>query len=127
MRTNDLFRILYVARNEDDHLLLSTMFDRSNLKITAAESFAEALSKSQSENFDLYLLETRLPDGDGFELCKLMRESKPNTPIVFYSGDAADAHKQKGLSVGADVYLAKPYFETLEETLNQFIFSSNRN
>lgn len=127
MKKDDLFRILYVARNEDDHLLLSTMFDFPYLKITPAETVAEALRKAQNENFDLYLLETRLPDGDGFELCKLMRESQPQTPIVFYSGDAADAHKQKGLSVGADAYLAKPYFDTLEQTLNQFIFSSNQN
>lgn len=127
MKNSDLFRILYVARNEDDHLLLSAMFDLPNLKITPADSFAEALRKSESENFDLYLLETRLPDGDGFELCKIMRQSQPHTPIVFYSGDAAEAHKAKGLAVGADAYLAKPYFETLEKTLNQFIFSGNQN
>jgi CheY-like chemotaxis protein len=54
-----------------------------------------------------------------------MRESNPHAPIVFYSGDAADFHRQKGLAVGADAYLAKPYWDALTGTLNKFIFGEN--
>ena len=125
MKSEQAFRILYVAGNKDDHVLLNAMYDFPNIHITPAETVAEALQKINSENYDLYLLETRLPDGDGYELCKTMREFYPHTPIVFYSGDAADFHRQKGISVGADVYLAKPYFDALTVTLNKFIFGGN--
>jgi len=124
MSSSRAFRILYVARNEDDYVLLSAMFNLPNVQITPAETAAEALRKIRREHFDLYLLETRLPDGDGFELCKLMRDSNPETPIIFYSGDAGETHRQKGLAVGANAYLAKPYLDSLAVTLNQFIFAN---
>ena len=124
MNSSRAFRILYVARNEDDYVLLSTMFNFPNVNITLAETAAEALRKIRREHFDLYLLETRLPDGDGFELCKLMRDFNPETPIIFYSGDAGEVHRQKGLAVGANAYLAKPYLDSLAVTLNKFIFAN---
>ncbi|MCU1290646.1 MAG: putative two component transcriptional regulator [Acidobacteria bacterium] len=125
MKNKSAFRILYVARSEDDYLLLSTMYNFPNIQITLADTAAEALQKVKLDEFDLFLLETRLPDGDGFELCRTMREFNPQTPIVFYSGDAGEVHRQKGLSVGADAYLAKPYLDMLTVTLNKFIFRKN--
>jgi CheY-like chemotaxis protein len=125
MKSEQAFRILYVAGNKDDYVLLNAMYDFPNIQITPAETVAEALRKINGEQYDLYLLETRLPDGDGYELCKTMRESNPHAPIVFYSGDAADFHRQKGLAVGADAYLAKPYWDALTGTLNKFIFGEN--
>ena len=124
MDTQREFRILYVARNQDDYVLLSAMLNLPNVQITLAETAAEALRKIRGEHFDLYLLETRLPDGDGFELCRLMRDFHPEKPIIFYSGDVGETHRQKGLAVGADAYLAKPYLDSLAVTLNKFIFGS---
>lgn len=121
MKSSDAFRILYVAKNEDDYVLLSAMFNLPNIEIALAETAAAALRKIRRERYDLYLLETRLPDGDGFELCKLMRDYNPKTPIVFYSGDAGEAHREKGLAMGADAYLAKPCLDDLTVTLNGFI------
>lgn len=121
MKSSNAFRILYVARNEEDFVLLNAMFNLPNVQIALAETAAEALRKSRRERYDLYLLETRLPDGDGFELCRLMRGFNPKTPIVFYSGDAGESHRQKGLAMGADAYLAKPYLDDLTVTLNNFI------
>ena len=121
MNTLKLFRILYVAGNEGDWLLLRALLDFPHLEIILADTVADALQKMQSGRFNLYLLETRLPDGDGFELCRLMRELTPNTPIVFYSGDAGEIYRQRGLAAGADVYLAKPYLDSLTTTINDFI------
>jgi len=124
MKSPNAFRILYVARNEDDYVLLSAMFNLPNIEIALAETAAEALRKIRREHYDLYLLETRLPDGDGFELCKSMRDLNPKTPIIFYSGDVGEFHRQKGLAMGANFYLAKPYLDTLTITLNKFIFGN---
>ncbi len=121
MNIPKLFRILYVARNEGDWLLLRALLDVPHIEIILADTVADALQQVQSGHFNLYLLETRLPDGDGFELCRLMREFTPNTPIVFYSGDAGEVYRQRGLAAGADVYLAKPYLDSLTTTINDFI------
>jgi CheY-like chemotaxis protein len=120
MKNPKLFRILYVARSKDDFLLLSAVLNLPNVKITFAETVSEALQKARFQNFDLYLLETRLPDGDGFELCKIMRDRNPSAPIFFYSGDAGENYKQKGFSAGANEYYVKPYLENLMTALNQF-------
>lgn len=121
MNTTKLFRILYVARNESDGVLLRALLDHPFIEIILADTVAAALRQIQNEHFNLYLLETRLPDGDGFELCKIMREFTPNTPVVFYSGDAGEVYKQKGLAAGADVYLTKPYLDSLTTTISEFI------
>ena len=121
MNTPRLFRILYVARNEGDCLLLRALLDFPHIEIILADTVADALQKMQSGHFNLYLLETRLPDGDGFELCRLMSELTPYTPIIFYSGDAGEIYRQRGLAAGADVYLAKPYLDSLTTTINDFI------
>lgn len=121
MNVPELFRILYVARNECDCELLRALLDHPFIEIIPAETVAGALRQVQSENFNLYLLETRLPDGDGFELCKIIRALSPNAPVVFYSGDAGDVYRQKGLEAGANVYLTKPYVDSLTTTIGEFI------
>ena len=73
-----------------------------------ANTIAEALRLSQTEHFDLYLLDTRFPEGNGFELCRKLRETVPQTPIVFYSADAYPADNARGILAGADAYLVKP-------------------
>lgn len=121
MNTPKLFRILYVARNEGDGVLLRALLDHSSIEIILVTTIADALRKIKSGRFNLYLLETRLPDGDGFDLCKIMREVSPKTPVVFYSGDAGEFYRQKGLEAGADVYLTKPYLDSLTTTISRFV------
>lgn len=121
MITPKLFRILYVVKNEGDCQLLGALLDSSYIEITPARTVAEALQKIRTEHFNLFLLETRLPDGDGFKLCREMREIAPLTPIVFYSGDAGDDYRRRGIDAGANVYLAKPYLDSLTTTISEFI------
>ena len=72
---------------------------------------------AQAEQFDLYLLDTRFPEGSGLDLCKQLREFSPQTPIVFYSGNAGEPDKAKGLAAGADAYLVKPDSDTVAATI----------
>ena len=55
------------------------------------------------------------------DLCRRLRTFAPHTPILFYSGDAYEADKQKGLAAGANGYLTKPYMDDLAETILQTI------
>ncbi len=110
-------RILYADDNEDSCLMLSTMLGFSSIETTSANTIDEALRVAQAEQFDLYLLDTRFPKGSGLDLCKQLRGSNPQTPIVFYSGDAGETEKAKGLAAGADAYLVKPDSDTVAATI----------
>jgi DNA-binding response OmpR family regulator len=75
----------------------------------------------QAERFDLYLLESWLPEVDGFELCREMRSVDPQTPIVFFSGAGYANDRKMGIEAGADAYLVKPDLEALVGSLKQFV------
>jgi two-component system OmpR family response regulator len=71
----------------------------------------------KAQSFDLYLLDGWLPQLDGFEFCRQLRKFDSKTPILFYSGAAYDADKQKGIAAGANAYVSKPDVEGLIETV----------
>ncbi|MGI8468266.1 MAG: response regulator transcription factor [Pyrinomonadaceae bacterium] len=75
----------------------------------------------ENEYFDLYLLDSRFSDGSGVELCQKLRETFPQKLIIFYSGDAYESDKQKGLAAGADVYLTKPNTDTVAAAIFQLV------
>ena len=76
--------------------------------LRTATTAAEGLQLAQSEHFDLCLLDVRLPDGSGLELCRQIRSLHPHTPILFYSTIAHEAYRQEALHAGAQEYLVKP-------------------
>jgi CheY-like chemotaxis protein len=119
-------RVLYADDNEDSCLMLSTMLGFSNIETTSVNTIDEAFRLAQAEQFDLYLLDTRFPEGSGLDLCKQLRDSNPQTPIVFYSGDAGEPEKVKGLAAGADAYLVKPDSDTVAATIFRLLKQSTK-
>ena len=115
---NDL-RVLYAEDNDDSSEMLCFLLALSKIRITAAKTIAEAHRLAQIEQFDLYLLDSQFPDGDGLDLCRQLRQQAPHTPIVFYSGNARETDKQKGLAAGADAYLVKPISDNIASTIYQ--------
>jgi DNA-binding response OmpR family regulator len=113
-------RVLCVDDDETCELL-SMMLGISDIEVKSANTAAEAWQLAQTESFDLYLLETRLPDGNGFDLCRRLHRFAPRTPIVFYSCEAYPIDRQKGLAAGAIDYLTKPYLADLAVTIRQNI------
>lgn len=101
-------RILYVDDHEDTSALLGTMLTRAGYEVAAACSIAATLTLTRAESFDLYLLDHRLPDGTGVELCRQLKELAPQTPVVFFSGSAMPSERQRGMEAGACAYLIKP-------------------
>ena len=114
-------RVLYADDNEDACLMLSTLLGLSNIETKSANTIDEALKLAQAERFDLYLLDTRFPEGSGLDLCRQLRKFNSRMPIVFYSGDAYEAEKSKGLAAGADAYLVKPNTDTVTPTIFQLL------
>lgn len=114
-------RILCVDDNEDNSSMLTVLLGLSSYDAVAAGSIEEALRLAQSESFDLYILDKRFPDGTGFALCQEIRRLHPETPVIFYSGDAYSSDRIEGLSAGAQDYVAKPDIDKLLDTVNLYL------
>jgi two-component system OmpR family response regulator len=114
-------RVLCVDDDEDSRDMLSTLLRFSRIETKAVATAAQALSLIQAERFDLYLLDSRLPDLDGFELCRRMRDFDPHTPILFFSGAAYEADKKRGIEAGANAYVIKPDLAGLVGSITQFV------
>lgn len=114
-------RVLYAEYNEDLRLMVSVMCKLSGIEVVTTDTVAEAWRLAQSEYFDLYLLDSQFPDGDGLDLCRRLRQYASHTPILIYSGDAYETDKKNGLAAGANDYLTKPYLADLAVTIKQNI------
>ncbi|MCK5388084.1 MAG: response regulator transcription factor [Candidatus Izimaplasma sp.] len=68
----------------------------------------EALISIQENNYDLVLLDVMLPNVDGFEICKKLRE-KANTPVIMLSALSDEENQLRGYNLGIDEYITKPY------------------
>jgi two-component system, OmpR family, response regulator len=121
MSFNPRSRVLYVDDDEDTRDMLSTLLRFSLIEAKAVGTAAQALSLIQAERFDLYLLDTSLPDLDGFELCRRMRDFDPHTPILFFSGAGYEGDKKKGIKAGANAYVTKPDLASLIGSITKFV------
>ena len=105
-------RILYVEDERDLSQLVSSHLKELGYEVDQAYSFSQALLLFQvKKGWDLVLLDLYLPDGDGLELLKFFRqtESLKHTPIIILSARSGDMNRIKGLELGADDYLEKPF------------------
>jgi CheY-like chemotaxis protein len=123
MPSTPKLRVLCVDDDEDSREMLSALLRLSSIEAVAVGTAFEALSSIQSERFDLYLLDSHLPDVDGFELCRQMRDFDSDTPILFFSGAAYETDKQKGFEAGANAYVSKPDIEGLISSIKRFCFT----
>ena len=104
----DNARILYIEDHEDTRELITLVLQQRNFEVTSAGTLEKAHSLASEGCFDLYLLDSWLPDGSGLDLCKKIREFDTVTPILFYSAAAYEADRDVALSCGAQAYLIKP-------------------
>jgi DNA-binding response OmpR family regulator len=113
-------RVLCVDDDEDSRVMLTTLLKHALIDAKAVGTGAQALSSMRADQFDLYMLDSRLPDVDGFELCRRLRAIDPHTPILFFSGAAYEADKKKGIEAGANAYVIKPDVDGLVRSIKQF-------
>ncbi len=93
---------LEIAELEKDYLELS------GFEVELATNGAEGLQKALNEDYDLLILDIMLPEVDGFEVCKTVRAEK-DIPILMISAKKDDIDKIRGLGLGADDYIEKPF------------------
>lgn len=114
----DKAHILHVDDDPDIRLLMAGSLQEFGYVVVTAGTVAEALELAKDVKFNLCILDVRLPDGTGIELCQSLRKLQPGVPIIYYSAYADDADQQKALSICGDAYLKKPISaEELEQTI----------
>ena len=91
-----------IADLEKDYLELS------GFEVTIENNGTDGLARALAEDFDMFILDLMLPGTNGFEICKQIREQK-NTPILMVSAKKDDIDKIRGLGLGADDYITKPF------------------
>jgi DNA-binding response OmpR family regulator len=103
-------RILIVDDNQDSCEIMSLILKYSNhsYDISLAFSAQEALDLIGKNDFDLFVLDNRLPDSTGVELCRRIRENDKQTPVIFYSAIGGGVFEKAAKEAGADEYLVKP-------------------
>jgi CheY-like chemotaxis protein len=101
-------RILHVDDDPDVRLLMAGSLQEFGYSVLTAGTVNEALQLAKETSFDLCILDVRLPDGTGIELCQQLRSLQPDVPIVYYTAYADDQSQQEALSVCGDAYLRKP-------------------
>ena len=114
-------RVLCVDDDEDSRVMLTMLLRHELIEAKAVGTAVQAMSSIQTDHFDLYLLDSRLPDLDGFALCRRIRDFDPETPILFFSGAAYEADKKRGIEAGANAYVIKPDLDGLLESIKQFV------
>jgi len=103
--------ILIVDDNADFRTLVAALVARAGFEPVEASDGAEAIAAARADRPDLVILDVRLPDTNGYELCRELRdEFGERLPIIFVSGTRIDSiDRSAGLLVGGDDYVVKPF------------------
>ena len=101
--------ILNVEDDSPARFLKSRILERAGFQVVEAVNAADAVRTAANEGLRLVLLDLRLPDGDGFQVCEQIKAVRPTLPVVMITSTYATAQgRQDGLAVGADAYLIEP-------------------
>ena len=106
-------RVLCVDDHHDTSEMLQLLLAEENYEVHTAATVEEACRLAENFDYDLYVLDKRLPDGTGLELCERLNTLSPGVPCIFYSGDAYEIHRREAMAAGAAAYVAKPNIEAL--------------
>lgn len=102
-------RILLV---EDDNLLNKTLaynLTSDGYEVTGVQNARTAAAKLAGSEYDLVLLDINLPDGSGYDLCKLIKPKHPDTVVIFLTANDQESDQIRGYEVGAVDYITKPF------------------
>jgi DNA-binding response OmpR family regulator len=104
-------KILIAEDEPDIRELITLTLQFNGFDVTSARDGAEAVEIAQRGQFDLILMDVRMPRMTGYEACRRLREldATKDIPIIFLSAKGQEAEVQQGLQAGADQYILKPF------------------
>ena len=101
--------LLVVDDEENLRTMLSAALRHHGFEITVASNGREALAAVDETKPDLVILDVMMPDLDGFEVCRRLRADDNHTPVLFLTARDSTEDKVRGLTLGGDDYLEKPF------------------
>lgn len=104
--------------------MLELLLAREDYEVETAGTMEEACRLAEKTSFDLYVLDRRLPDASGLELCDKLNEITPGVPCIFYTGDAYELHRREAIAAGAAAYVAKPDIDALIDAVQKLLAES---
>lgn len=97
---------------EDDRLLNNTLcynLTTAGYVVDAAMTKVAAMKLCEAEDYDLIILDINLPDGNGFDFCREIKERRPDTAVIFLTANDMESDMLRGFELGADDYVTKPF------------------
>lgn len=126
MRSDNTPRVLYIEDHEDTRELVTLVLEQRSYEVVTGATIETGVALAGSQQFDLYLLDSWLPDGSGLDLCRQIREFDKATPILFYSAAAYEIDRAEAIESGAQAYLVKPSQPSELAHLVTSLIDSNR-
>lgn len=109
------FKILYAEDDETLAFLTKDNLEQNNYEVIHCSDGKSSLNIFEEEDFDICIFDIMMPKMDGFELAEAVRKINLDVPIIFLSAKTLKEDRIKGLRLGADDYLVKPF--SIEELL----------
>ncbi|MEC1416181.1 response regulator transcription factor [Bacillus safensis] len=102
-------KVLMIDDEKEILELINTVLTREGIdRVITASTASEGLTKFHQEQPDLVILDIMLPDGEGYDICRQIRETS-HVPIIFLSAKGEESDKIVGLAIGGDDYITKPF------------------
>lgn len=101
--------VLVVEDDASVRTLVKAVLEQNENDVTVATTAQEGEDYALNNKYDIIIMDLGLPDGDGFEICKEIRDHDITTPVLILSAEQETDVKVKCLKVGADDYLTKPF------------------
>jgi CheY-like chemotaxis protein len=117
-------KILIAEDDQDIRELVVLTLQFNGFEVVSASDGAQAVEKAQQDNFDLILMDVRMPRMTGYEACRILRgiESTKDIPVVFLSAKGQEQEIQQGLDAGASRYILKPFApDMLAKKINEVL------
>ncbi len=117
-------KILYIEDNFANRMLVSRVLMVEDYEVLEAEDGPTGIDLARREHPDLILMDVNLPDMDGYQLTKKMREipELADTPIIAMTANVMQGDKEKSLAAGCDGYIPKPIdVDALPRQIEQFL------
>jgi len=116
--------ILFVDDDADccDLIIAMLHYAGADYEVTVAPTPKQALDLLANKSFDLFVIDYSLPEMSGADLCRHIRKTDENTPVIFYTATAEAQKRSEALSAGANAYLIKPNdLDNIVDTIRSFL------
>jgi len=113
---------ILVAEDNDSNFILMTYILKKYFQFERAKNGREAVEMVEKGDFDLVLMDIKMPEMDGLEATKIIKEAHPDMPIIALTANAFDSDRQLALEAGCSDFLSKPVSsDQCLKTIRKFI------